>query len=392
MVDGKSLGLIMIVRDEEANLGRSLLPVIGLFDQAVVVDTGSRDRTRELAREAGAEVVDYSWRDDFAEARNVSIKASRTDYLFWLDGDNAVAPRGVEVMRRAVEEIDRPFIGWGTEVLVPRGERLIQKRLFPRRRDIRFKGRIHEQLDHPEGLDFIHLGVEISHWGYEDPAQARAKGERNLDLLLDSLKRDPQDFFLLYQAGKTLLNLKRPAEAEPYLARAAGSDRGPAENPELWAHGWVLWAGTAERAGDPGTAKKRLGRGLEATSGYPDQALIRFHLGRMAGSAGDWPDAVVHLTAFLASGYRPLTLDLDLDRMESGAAIRLARALDRLGRGPEAVARLRWAVEVHPGNPLIRRELITQLGRTGQSEAAREEAEKLLAGWPEDPLGRKFIK
>ncbi len=62
----------MIVRDEQENLPRCLGSVAGLFDEIVVVDTGSRDRTREIAREFGARVFDFVWVDDFAAARNAA--------------------------------------------------------------------------------------------------------------------------------------------------------------------------------------------------------------------------------------------------------------------------------------------------------------------------------
>ena len=63
----------MIVRDEEDNLPHCLRSVRGIFDEIVVVDTGSVDRTREIAREFGAQVFDFAWIDDFAAARNAAL-------------------------------------------------------------------------------------------------------------------------------------------------------------------------------------------------------------------------------------------------------------------------------------------------------------------------------
>ena len=61
-----NLTLCMIVKNEEATLSRTLDSVKGVVDEMVVVDTGSRDRTREIAREFGARVYDFEWCDDFA--------------------------------------------------------------------------------------------------------------------------------------------------------------------------------------------------------------------------------------------------------------------------------------------------------------------------------------
>ncbi len=68
-----SVTLTMIVRDEEKNLPACLSSVRGLFDEIVVVDTGSKDRTREIAGEFGARVFDFVWVDDFAAARNAAL-------------------------------------------------------------------------------------------------------------------------------------------------------------------------------------------------------------------------------------------------------------------------------------------------------------------------------
>ena len=66
------MSLTTIVRDEENNISKCLSSVAGLFDEIVVVDTGSKDRTREIAAEFGARVFDFVWVDDFAAARNAA--------------------------------------------------------------------------------------------------------------------------------------------------------------------------------------------------------------------------------------------------------------------------------------------------------------------------------
>ena len=69
----------MIVRDEQENLPHCLESVRGLFDEIVVVDTGSKDRTVEIARSFGAKVFHFTWIDDFAAARNVALKQRNSD-------------------------------------------------------------------------------------------------------------------------------------------------------------------------------------------------------------------------------------------------------------------------------------------------------------------------
>ncbi len=69
------VSLTMTVKDEQKNLPHCLSSVDGLFDEIVVGDTGSKDRTREIAREFGARVFDFVWVDDFAAARNAALVA-----------------------------------------------------------------------------------------------------------------------------------------------------------------------------------------------------------------------------------------------------------------------------------------------------------------------------
>ena len=90
--DGDGSALTMIVRDEETNLPRCLASVRGVFDEIVVVDTGSVDRTREVAREYGAKVFEFAWIDDFAAARNAALEHATGDYAFWLDADDVIEP------------------------------------------------------------------------------------------------------------------------------------------------------------------------------------------------------------------------------------------------------------------------------------------------------------
>ena len=71
------VSLTMIVKNEQENLPRCLASVEGIFDEIIVVDTGSADRAREIAREFGAKVFDFAWIDDFAAARNEALSCDR---------------------------------------------------------------------------------------------------------------------------------------------------------------------------------------------------------------------------------------------------------------------------------------------------------------------------
>ena len=82
-----SLALCVIARDEEQFIGDCVASARPYVDEVVVVDTGSTDRTREVARHHGARIVDFAWCDDFSAARNAAIDAATSDWILMLDAD-----------------------------------------------------------------------------------------------------------------------------------------------------------------------------------------------------------------------------------------------------------------------------------------------------------------
>ena len=133
-----SVSLTMIVRDEEKNLSTCLGSVRGIFDEIVVVDTGSTDRTIEIARSFGAKVFEFPWVDSFAAARNEALSHATGDYAFWLDADDVVEPVEREKLQAlwrgsgrfwdsaALRGIGRPdgqALGRGQETRAQRGSR-----------------------------------------------------------------------------------------------------------------------------------------------------------------------------------------------------------------------------------------------------------------------------
>lgn len=90
-----TISLCMIVRNEENGLGRCLDGVKDIADEIIIVDTGSTDRTKEVAAEYGAVIYDFEWIDDFAAARNVAFSKATKEYILWLDADDII------------EEVDR---------------------------------------------------------------------------------------------------------------------------------------------------------------------------------------------------------------------------------------------------------------------------------------------
>ena len=96
------LTLCLIARNEEEMLPGCLASVRGVVDEVVVVDTGSTDRTRQVAAEAGALVLDRPWDDDFAAPRNLALSRATAGWVLALDADERLAPSAGQVVLGAI--------------------------------------------------------------------------------------------------------------------------------------------------------------------------------------------------------------------------------------------------------------------------------------------------
>ena len=100
-----TISLCMIVKDEEAVLGRCLDSAADIVDEVVVVDTGSSDRTKEIAGQYGR-VLDFTWCEDFAAARNASFAQATKDFILWLDADDVIEPEAQSRFLQFKQELD----------------------------------------------------------------------------------------------------------------------------------------------------------------------------------------------------------------------------------------------------------------------------------------------
>jgi glycosyltransferase involved in cell wall biosynthesis len=199
----------MIVRNEEHNLPRCLESVRGLFDDMIVVDTGSTDRTKEIAWEFGARVVDFAWIDDFAAARNVALDHATGDYAIWLDADDVIEPSHRKNLEMLLEQLRPGSLDTYTLRCVcdtSEGGHLVvdQPRIFPLRQDIRWLYRVHEQLIpalSKAGCQMHWTEIVVRHSGYADPVIHEQKRQRNLALLNKELAERPNDPFIYYYLG-----------------------------------------------------------------------------------------------------------------------------------------------------------------------------------------------
>jgi len=227
-----------------------LTSVAGAVDQIVLVDTGSTDRTRDLAREAGALVASLPWTDDFAAPRNEALRHATGEWVLQLDCDERLAPGAARALRRAADQggFDAGLLplhhasrldAAPGEVLSGRsrlGAPIHLPRLLRRTPDLAWRGRIHECVsdwaarrgNRLRGVpaDLLHLGNVP---GLRD---GRAKRDRNLALLRRRCAEEPDDVTAFgYLAAELLAGGEREeaarvAEAGWALLRSQPAHRG----------------------------------------------------------------------------------------------------------------------------------------------------------------------
>ena len=107
------ISLCMIVKNEEAYLEECLTSVKDLVSEIIIVDTGSTDKTKEIAKKFGAKIIDFTWIDDFAAARNASIKQATGDWILVLDADEVIAKKDFETIKTLIA--DKETMGYFLE-------------------------------------------------------------------------------------------------------------------------------------------------------------------------------------------------------------------------------------------------------------------------------------
>jgi len=228
----------MIVRNEAGQLAECLGPVASLFDEIIVVDTGSQDDTKSIAGQFTPHVFDFPWCDDFAAARNESLRRATGDWIFWLDADDRLRPDQMAKLRSLMANLgDQPQAYLMDTVCASRyaceGARLISHaRLFRRHPNMAWRGRVHEQLRPSPaqlGYDVIWSDVQIDHLGYADATIRQRKLNRDVRLLRMDYAVDPDDASTLVHLGLAYFRLGNFNEARKHLNRLLKKDNDAAD-------------------------------------------------------------------------------------------------------------------------------------------------------------------
>lgn len=232
-----NLSVCVIVKNDRNRLERLLESVENYGWELVVVDTGSTDGSRELARSFTDKVFDFAWCDDFAAAKNEAISHATNEYVLVLDSDEWLEEMSDEDLLRLEKDIqDKPdVVGriYRINELEKNGEEQENyewiNRLFSREK-FEYQGRIHEQVSlknskKPLDYEMYRSVIVIRHDGYKGTEEEKKeKSMRNIRLLEVELEDNPDDTYILYQLGKSYYTASEYEKAAEYFDKALAFD------------------------------------------------------------------------------------------------------------------------------------------------------------------------
>jgi len=348
---GKLVSAAMIVKNEERFLAGCLDSLAGLIDEIVVVDTGSTDRSREIAAAHGARVHHHAWREDFSAARNEALDQAVGDWILYIDADERVRPYD---RARLEQDLADPALCAITVRFHPRTGYTAypEYRLFRRDPRIRFRGAIHETM-----LPDIHRMVAtgegrcgssrltIDHLGYD--GDQSHKLPRNLALLEKEVRVNPERMYLWWHLGTVYRDLGRIEEAETaWQTGVAIARRAQPCPPEAS----LCFVELIRRRLDVGQDALPLLH--EAIALQPEDPFLHWLMTQALMAVGRYEDAVAVFERLAAIDPETLVTYFAYDRrvLGAGALAEAGQCAFRMGRWRESEAFFRRAEWRCPDN------------------------------------------
>ncbi len=439
MVKRNTLGIVMIAKNEEAVLAECLESVRAISDEIIVGDTGSTDRTKAVAAEHGARVIDVPWTNDFAAARNAVLKEAASDWLLHLDADEVVDPENAQAIRALVdadgEGADAIEVTLANYCNQPKAWRWVSAggspyrkhwtgylaaplcRLFRNRPEFQYREPIHENITesiHEAGGVICPSSILIHHYGYLPPAERPPeKQQLYRDIAQGKTEKQPNSAKAWFEYAQlsagmgdeetALAASKRahalaprdPDAAMTYaglllkqgnyaLARkvlepvAKGGDAAP--------HALAALAMACYREGDTAEALAHAERAVEAG---PNHVMAHVALGRASDVEGDptGAEAAYERAAELATGIESVSALIHAHELRTEG-----EELFITGQLKEALDLFVKALEYDGEDPFIYNNLGVCLANLGRPQAAKIQFERALRLQPNLPEAKANLE
>ena len=367
-----SLSLCMIVKNEAAHLNACLGDVQPVVDEMIVVDTGSTDQTVSIARNCGANVFQFDWIDDFAAARNESIRHASGDYILWMDADDRLEPESRQALIDFKQGLDKGAKEAYALLIACRnvfGEAAIyyQVRIFPNVKGACFEGKVHENLIPALGrlgIAIKNVDVQIVHTGYNDDISVQHKVRRNLRILLKAAKEKELTPLENYYLAKCYFGIRDYQRCLEFLDKARKRGR----QASFYKHSYTMLA----------DCHLQLSRGSEAVTilrqavgEFPTSGYLHYLLGASLTMTGGYEEA---LSCLEKADH--LTIEVEdspvLANIEGRLFYYYGRCMEGYGRAEAACNAYQRALEAAPYDLDILRAYGFVLTKQGRLENARQ--------------------
>ena len=210
--EGRTISACMIVKNEEEMLDDCLASIKNWIDEIILVDTGSTDKTIEIAKKYGAKIYEQKWSEDFSAHRNFSISKATKDWIFIIDADERVIPSHGETLKKMLPEIKQTdviaidvynlYLSEGVRVSRSHFKSL---RLFRRSCKPRYEGRVHNRPLIPRGSKVYMLPMRINHFGYDLSQEVMdTKYARTVEMCKRWVREEPKEREAWFQLARAM--------------------------------------------------------------------------------------------------------------------------------------------------------------------------------------------
>jgi glycosyltransferase involved in cell wall biosynthesis len=310
-MNSTTLSVCMIVKNEEQYLDACLSSLGNHVDEIIVVDTGSTDRTIEIAQKFNTDIFQIEWKNDFSYARNFSLSKATMDWILVLDADEVVSEDELIKIKRIIQNTGAHAYQLVIRNMLPPGEIVSYReqpaiRLFKNHSGIEYRGMIHESVQAfliESNLSTYKSMIYINHYGYAQVvAQGNeSRGERNLSLLLESLKTNKFDAYIHYQLGITYKHQNQFDLATDHLKSALSHNKKELSSDIVS----EIFLKLAQISSLEGNAKRTIKYAKNSLEQNPNNLIAQYLLSIQLVENKLFKEAIPHLQSLLHSELIP---------------------------------------------------------------------------------------
>ncbi|MBK8944991.1 MAG: glycosyltransferase family 2 protein [Ignavibacteriae bacterium] len=221
-----TISLSMIVKNEEKYLQECLESVKDIVDEIVIVDTGSTDKTLEIAKQFSSKILHFNWINNFSAARNFALSKSTCDWILYLDADERLSNNSINELKKIISSNENLGVKCSVISLDDRkgiSQSMKYARLFRNNKSIKFSGKVHEQIENSllkNNYKIVDSEIKIFHMGYNvSNDEIKIKAKRNLELLLEEFNTNKSSY-ISYQIANSYLILEDSTNSIKYYKKA----------------------------------------------------------------------------------------------------------------------------------------------------------------------------